>query len=102
MSEGGTVKAQLEEVTRQLMEEERKWTENGLNINQNWRMGNGEFLTRCEVIALTRIVKEKLDLSDDEMTLVLRKVTLEQMRQLLPIFLEARRDMLRRQIIDGR
>jgi hypothetical protein len=81
MAEGGTTKAQLEKVTKQLEAEVKIWDDRNWNPGA-FRMGNAELYVRCEVIAIYKLMRDKLGITEDEFTLYLRTAVLESMQQL--------------------
>lgn len=100
MAEGGTIKHRLEEATEALEKEQEKWNE--LQITPHgYRMGDYEFYIRCEVLALTAIVREKLGISEDELTLKLRTAVREQMETMRPAVLEQRKKQIEQQLTQG-
>lgn len=102
MSEGGTFAGRLAEVQRQIDEEGKKWHKAGLpGPKPLYRMNDDEFMHHVHVIALTRLIKDKLDLSDDEINLYLHEEFLRQMQAMLPMALEARSNNVRQKIVDG-
>lgn len=100
MSEGGSKKVRLEEVSKALEVELAEWHKNGIDPG-NWRMATQELMVRCEVIALTKLIKEKLDIDEDEMNLMLKEVVLEQMKLLRPAAIQYKSDAVRDQILRG-
>ena len=80
MAEGATLKSRLDTVTKELEEETAIWNKKNWAIT-NYRMGHAEFYVRCEVIAIYKLMKDKLGISEDEFTLYLRTAVLDQMRE---------------------
>jgi hypothetical protein len=100
MSEGGTVKARLEKAEEALQAELKTWTELRLRP-QGWRMGDEEFMFRCEQLTVAKLIKEKLGLTDEELQLEFKKVTLEQLQQLRPQVVAQQAEIARAAIMAG-
>lgn len=104
MSEGGTIKSRLDKVSKELVDENKLWDEKGASIS-GWQMGQSEVYVRCEVLALAQIIRDKLGMSEDEMSLYLRIETLKFIQELretlFPKIDEAKQQFLRQQIVEG-
>lgn len=101
MSEGGTIKGQLEQVERELQEEFKIWDSLGVIIADTYRMNNTEWIHHIGIMTAERVIKEKLGLSNDEWQLFMKKTMLEEAKKFRPIIEKARSDAIKRQIIDG-
>lgn len=100
MSEGGTIKAQLEQVSRELNEELAEWRREQIDP-QGWRMGNEEMLIRCEILVLMELIQEKFEISNDELNLRLRKIVLREYKKLRPEVVEMRKQAIMQQLTQG-
>jgi len=102
MAESGSIKVQLEKVTADLEEEMTLWGKDRLpSAAEMFRMGDGEFQHHCHTEALTRIVREILDVSEDQMNLIYKEVVLREMRTLRKAAALARRQAMREHITKG-
>ena len=102
MSDGGTIKAQLESVTKELEEEYELWSKEKLPPTATiFRMGDSEFQHHCHVEALTRIVRDILQVSQEQMDLIYRGVVLQELRTQRLAAVEVRAQMRRAQITRG-
>jgi len=102
MAEGGSVKVQLEKVTKELEHEQELWAKDHLpTAPQMFRLGDGEFQHHCHLEAIVQLLKDVLNISDDQMTLTYRTVVLREMRTLRKAAAEARKQALREHITKG-
>ena len=102
MSEGGSIKAQLEQVEAELKAEADRWDEARIPfIGSIYRMNENEFMHHVHVLALTRMLNECLGITDDQITLMIKKVFVEEMKKTFPLVQDARNQALRNAIVDG-
>lgn len=100
MSQGGTVKEQLDKVTKELEVETDIWNRKGWAYT-NYRMGHSELYVRCEVVAIYELIKDKLHISEDEFTLYLRRAVVKQLRELRKTQEAHESAELRKRLTDG-
>jgi len=102
MAEGGTIKARLDKVTKELEEESKLWAQARLpDSSQMFRMGDGEFQHHCHVETITRLLKDVIGIDEDQMNLTYREVVLGEMRTLRQAAAEMRKQALRNDIVRG-
>jgi hypothetical protein len=100
MAEGGKISEQLKQATKELDEELAIWREKQLNP-QAWRMGDHELLIRCELLVLMDVIMERLDVSQDELNLKLKRRLTEMYRAMRPDVEKMRSEAIRRQLTNG-
>jgi len=102
MSQGGTIKGKLDAVTKELDEEMEHWKEARLPSPDNiWRMNEDEFKHHCHLEAIIQIIKDKFEMSEDELNLYLRTTVLEEMRTIRQGAATLRRQALQQDILRG-
>lgn len=102
MAEGGTRKAQLAALDKELQNEQDEWVKAKLpNPGQLFRMNDQEFQHHCHVETMLVILKEKLGMSDEELNLYYKRVVLREMEGLRVIAAKLRSAALRQSIVDG-
>lgn len=102
MSEGGTLKSRLEEASKALDEEGKRWQEAGLpNPATIYRMNDDELLHHCHLLAIAKILQEKFEVPQEELDLALKEVFLEELEKLRPIAVEARRQSIVHGLFNG-
>lgn len=100
MTQEATLKSRIEKVSKELEVENDTWAK--LKIAPGgYRMNDAELYVRCEVIAIYKIMKDKLGISEDEFTLYLRTAVLEQMRELRKTHEAARSQRVREELTRG-
>jgi hypothetical protein len=100
MSEGGSIKVRLANVQKELEEEFKKWMDAGIPpVGAIYRLNDNEFMHHVHTLAHTKLLKEKLGLTDDEVELAMREVFLSELRLFFPIVLEKRREQLTAKIM---
>ena len=100
MAEGALIGKQVEKITKELDAEVELWKQKGWDVSQ-YRMGAAELYVRCEVIAIYKIMRDKLGISEEEFTLYLRKAVLEQMQELRKVTDDAESQKLREKLTRG-
>ena len=99
MSEGGTIKGKNEQIQKQLDAESKRWEAAGLPPPQAiYQLGPNQFMHHCHVLAISRLLIEKLGVSEEEAELTLKEVALEESKQLFDLALQARREQIARGI----
>jgi hypothetical protein len=102
MSRGGSIKVQLQEARDAIDDEAMRWQEQNLpSPKRIWRMNDDEFMHHIHLEAVTELIKDKLDVSDDEVELYLSRAFLQGMKAMYADVLAARSDAVRDQIING-
>lgn len=100
MSQGGSIKAQLEQATKELQEELEEWRKEQINP-QGWRMGDEEILIRCEILTLMEVIQERFEISDDELNLRLRRILTREYKKLRPDVIKMRQQAVMQQLTQG-
>jgi len=98
MSQGGTKRARIEKLNKDIDEEVTLWKEAQI-APEAWQPGPMNFHYRCEFLTLSRLVQRHLELSDEDMNIVFKEVFLEQLRILRPQAIEQRSAAIRAQIM---
>jgi hypothetical protein len=100
MSEGGSIKNQIEQVKKELHAEQREWQKAGLPPPDDiWRLGDQEFFTHVHVLALDTILREIV--GSDKMELEIKKVYLQQVKEARKLAMQIRSDAVRDNIVRG-
>ena len=100
MADGALLKKRLEKVTKELDTEVALWNTKGWDASQ-YRIGSAELYVRCEVIAIYKVLKDKLGITEDEFTIYLRQAVLDQMKELRRVTDEAESAAIRKRLTDG-
>lgn len=100
MTREGAMSERLKRATEALEAEMEEWRQLGLTPN-GWRMGDSEIMFLCQLNAIYEILKEKLEISDDEFNAKLREVTLKQFQQLRERVSKEKSDALLRKLTEG-
>ena len=100
MSQGGTWAERKTDEQAKLQAQFDKWMELRLNPN-GWRMGDNEFLFRCELLTIIEVLREHYDISQDELDTRLARIMREQLEELLPQVQEQRAAEIRAQLTRG-
>jgi hypothetical protein len=100
MSQEGTWPARLKKAEAELQVELDLWTESKLDP-QGYRMGNYELLIRCEILVIMEVLKDRLDVTDDELNARLKEVMLRELSQLRPQVVEDRRRQIQAALMQG-
>jgi len=102
MSEGGSIKVQLEQIEADLKEEADRWEAANIPFIGNiYRMNTNEFMHHVHVLALTRMLKDYLGVTEDKIQLMIKTVFLEEMKNTFPLVQDARNQAIRNAIVDG-
>ena len=102
MSLGGTIKEQLKKVQSRLDDINARWQEKGFPTpKRGYRMNDDEFMHHVHILAMERLMKSKLGITEDEMKLAIGEVWCDEMEKLEPLIEEARANAIRSQITQG-
>lgn len=102
MAQLPSIKEQLEKVQKDLEAEQKKWNQSGLgDPGQHWHMGKMQFAFRCEILTIIEILKDKLDLTQDELDLRFKSLILKEMQELFPAYQEEMRKARMAAIVNG-
>lgn len=104
MSEGGTVKARLEDVTRKLDEELELWKQHEIT-HTAFRLGDRELDMLIHINAIVRMFKEHMGISEDQLNLIYKEEFLKSLQNLRPVVVEgleqAKRQAIQEQLTKG-
>lgn len=101
MAEGATIKAKLEKAKADLVQEEQAWRDANLPYAGDiWEMGRTQFMTRCHIFALDKVLRELV--GDDKFELIMTETITAELKKLRPHAVEVRRLAIREQIVDGK
>jgi hypothetical protein len=102
MSEGGTVKAQLEKVEQEIEEEMKLWMQAELPPPDTaWGFGHMQLHASIRLDTLVDIIRDELGVPEEKMDLVYKRKRLAILREMRPAVMQARSEAQRNAILDG-
>lgn len=100
MSEGGTIKQQLDRIDVELEMEEQLWRKANLPpVKETFNLGNNQFSLHVNMIATIELLKELL--GEEKVQLATKKAALRQLQIIRPGVEELVKQARRAAIVDG-
>ncbi len=102
MSQGGSIKARSDAIDKELADELKRWNEAKLpGPKAMYRMQEDEFTHHVRLLALERLVCEKLGVSELEHEVAVKEVFLEETKAMFAPAREARSAAIQAQLTNG-